>query len=122
MRKQGLDPTNKEDVKSYINKADFKKDELRKHLHRNIKDTDAINDINKFLGSGLQTDINPFTGKKELDRIFSIQQDGSVRSVRIGNHETRNPNNQHYHLENWNEDGKFIKPDESVKINRTGNN
>jgi hypothetical protein len=90
-----------------------------KHSHRNVKDVDAMDDIENFLGTGERTDINPFTGKKDPDRIFVKQEDGSVRAVRIGDHETRSPNNQHYHLEQWDSQGNFIRPDQSVKINNT---
>jgi hypothetical protein len=92
---------------------------FKKHINRNVKDVDAMDDINSFLVNGKQTDINPFTGKKDPNRIFVIQEDGSVRAVRIGDHETRTPNNQHYHLEQWDSDGNFIKPDQSVKINNS---
>lgn len=47
------------------------------------------------------------------------QKDGSVRAVRIGDHEMRSPNNQHYHLEQWDKNGNFIRPDQSVKINKS---
>jgi hypothetical protein len=46
--------------------------------YRNIKDIDAYDDIEKFLGDGIQTDINPSTGKKDLNRIFVKQKDGFV--------------------------------------------
>ncbi|WP_353854927.1 T7SS effector LXG polymorphic toxin [Bacillus sp. Bos-x628] len=91
----------------------------KKHVPRNVKDIDAYGDIENFLGKGKQTDINPFTGKKDIDRIFVKQSDGTVRAVRIGDHEMRNPNNFHYHLEQWDKNGNFIRPDQSVKVNNT---
>jgi len=54
-----------------------------------------------------------------MDRIFVTQKDGSVRAFRIGDHEMRSPNNHHYHLEQWDKNGNFIRPDQSVKINNS---
>ena len=57
----------------------------------------------KYLGKGKQTNINSFIGNVDDDRIFVVQKDGSVRAVRMGSHEMKNPNNIHYHSEKWGE-------------------
>ncbi|MFW5720740.1 MAG: hypothetical protein ACOCXT_06970, partial [Candidatus Dojkabacteria bacterium] len=100
----------------------------KKHNYRNIQDIDALDDINNFLSTGKQTAINPFSKQKEFDRIFTVDKNGKVRSVRMGDHETRNPNNFHYHLEDWINLNDWkpgtklpepIKPDQFVHINKT---
>jgi hypothetical protein len=92
-----------------------------KHVRRNIKDVDAWDDIESFLGKGKQTDINPFTGKKDANRIFVRQSDGSVRGVRIGPHEMKKDVGRgfHYHLEQWDDAGNFMRPDQSVNVLKT---
>jgi RHS repeat-associated protein len=89
-----------------------------KHLapRRSIKDVDAVNDWNRHLGDGKQSGINPHTGKPDPDRIFTTKPDGSSRAVRMGDHETRNPKDQHYHLEKRDASGKLEEPDESVHV------
>ncbi len=90
-------------------------------VKRNIKDIDGYDDIEKFLGPGKQTDINPFTGQKDTNRIFVKQSDGTVNGVRIGAHEMKNDVGKgfHYHFEKWDSSGKFIKPDQSVHVLKT---
>jgi RHS repeat-associated protein len=90
-----------------------------KHIRRNIKDIHAWNDIEDFLGQGAPTGANPFTGLVDADRIFVQQADGSWRSVRMGSHEMRNPNDFHYHLEAWDSSGNMIRPDQSVHVQHT---
>lgn len=91
----------------------------KKHINRNVKDIDAYDDIQKHLGNGVETNIHPNRGTIEPDSIYVKQPDGTYKGVRIGNHEVKNPNNQHYHLESFDADGNFIGPDQSVKINTT---
>ncbi len=93
----------------------------RKHSYSNVKDIDAYNDIENFLGTGKQTDKNPFTGQKEANRIFVKQPEGTVKSVRIGAHEMKKDVGKgfHYHLETWDSSGKVIKPDQSVHVLKT---
>ncbi|WPP41926.1 DUF4157 domain-containing protein [Paenibacillus hunanensis] len=109
--------------RTYSNSAGAAKDySKKKHIHLNVNENKAMDYVEKFLGPGEQTSINPFTLKEDHDRIFVRQHDGTVRSWRMGDHETKSPNNQHYHLETWSKDGEFIKPDQSVKINPTKKN
>ncbi len=91
----------------------------KKHINRNVKDIDAYDDIQKHLGDGIETNVHPGRGTIEPDSIYVKQPDGTYKGVRIGNHEVKNPNNQHYHLESFDADGNFIGPDQSVKINTT---
>ena len=91
----------------------------KKHINRNVKDIDAYDDIQKHLGNGTETNIHPNRGTIEPDSIYVKQPYGTYKGVRIGNHEVKNPNNQHYHLESFDADGNFIGPDQSVKINTT---
>jgi RHS repeat-associated protein len=90
-----------------------------RHIPRTINDTDAIGDWDRHLGSGPITNIHPRTGLVDNDRIFAQQPDGSWHAVRMGDHEMRNPNNLHYHLEEFDRNGQFIPPDEQVHVNRT---
>ena len=72
---------------------------IKKHTNiQNIKDKDALDDINKYLGKN-QTNINPLTGKVDNNRIFGKQHNGTWRSVRIGEHEMKSDKNFHYHKE-----------------------
>jgi hypothetical protein len=87
-----------------------------KHIRRNIRDREVISDWNKFLGPGKQTNVNPFSGKVDNNRIFTQQKDGTWKSIRMGPHEVRNAKDQHYHLEQWDTSGNLIRPDESVHI------
>lgn len=92
---------------------------VAKHVLKNIKSTDDYDDITKFLGEGKQTNIHSRTGVVDLDRIIVKRKDGSFRGVRMGEHEMRDPNNFHYHLETWDVNGNFIAPDQLVKVNNT---
>jgi hypothetical protein len=73
------------------------------------------------LGSGRSTDINPFTGLKDPNRIFVQQADGTWRSVRIGAHEMGKEigSGFHYHLEEWRASGTLVRPDQSVNVLKT---
>lgn len=64
-----------------------------------IKSSDAVKSWDDYLGPN-QTDINPRTGQKDPDRIFSA--DGT-RSIRFGNHEMKSLGTPkgHYHMETW---------------------
>ena len=66
---------------------------------RQIDVANVINSWDEYLGSA-QTNINKFTGKKEIDRIFS--SDGT-RSIRFGKHEMQSlgTSKAHFHYENW---------------------
>ncbi len=103
------------------NVADDGAKKTHKHIRQNIKDINAVDDINSHLGKGKQTDINLFTGKKDPNRIFVQQPDGTVRSVRMGAHEMKKDigKGAHYHLEEWDKAGNLIRPDQSVNILRT---
>lgn len=52
------------------NVADGGAKKTHKHIRRNIKDINAVDDINSHLGKGKQTDINLFTGKKRPESNF----------------------------------------------------
>ena len=67
--------------------------------NRIVKDKDLFSEWNNFLGSD-QTDIDPFTGKKSMDRIWSA--DGK-RSIRMSKHEMDSVGTRkaHYHMETW---------------------
>lgn len=69
---------------------------------KSVRPQNVIDDWNQFLGEN-QTDINPFTGQKSLDRIWSA--DGK-RSIRFGGHEMNSmgTKNFHYHKETWFDD------------------
>lgn len=43
----------------------------KKHISRQIKDIDAMDDINKHLGNGYITNIHPRKGTIDNDRIFA---------------------------------------------------
>ena len=95
-----------------------------KHNHRNIKDVDAMDDIDKFLGNGEKTNIHPRKKTEDKDRIFAQQPDGTWHAVRIGDHEMRKDIGKgfHYHLEKFDENGVFIGPDEMVNVIKTKRN
>lgn len=101
--------------------GDNKPSKPKKHDNRNVNDKDAWDDIEDFLKDDKEseTNNNPFNGKNEPDMIWRKDENGEWRSVRMGDHETRNPKNQHYHLERWNNNGTPQKPDQSVHINKT---
>jgi RHS repeat-associated protein len=92
-----------------------------RHIRKNIKDIEAWDEIETFLGSGRSTDINPFTGLKDPNRIFVQQADGTWRSVRIGAHEMGKEigSGFHYHLEEWRPSGTLVRPDQSVNVLKT---
>ncbi|MDD6071895.1 MAG: polymorphic toxin-type HINT domain-containing protein, partial [Clostridiales bacterium] len=64
-----------------------------------VRPQNALDDWDDFLGPN-QTDIDPFTGKKSKDRIWS--EDGK-RSIRFGEHEMESMGTArfHYHKETW---------------------
>ncbi len=95
-----------------------------KHNHRNIKDVDAMDDIDKFLGNGEKTNIHPRKKTEDKDRLFAQQPDGTWHAVRIGDHEMRKDIGKgfHYHLEKFDENGVFIGPDEMVNVIKTKRN
>ena len=66
---------------------------------KNVKQKDIFKEWDDFLGES-QTDIDPFTGQKSKDRIWSA--DGK-RSIRFGDHEadSLSTKNAHYHMETW---------------------
>jgi hypothetical protein len=66
-----------------------------------VRDVDATDQWDEFLGEGPYSDSHPRQGIPDADRIVSA--DGS-RSIRMGSHETRNPQNFHYHEESWTQD------------------
>lgn len=92
-----------------------------KHISRQIKDVDAMNDINMHLGDGHTTNIHPGKGTIDNNRIFAQQPDGSWHAVRIGNHEMKNDIGKgfHYHLEKFDANGNFIGPDEQVYVTKS---
>ena len=67
-----------------------------------VRPQNAVNDWDDFLGPN-QTDIDPFSGQKSQDRIWS--EDGK-RSIRFGEHEMDSMGTArfHYHKETWYED------------------
>lgn len=67
-----------------------------------IKVESALDAWNDFLGPN-QTSFNRFTGKNEVDRIFSA--DGT-KSIRFGKHEMTSMGTPkaHFHYETWNYD------------------
>lgn len=67
----------------------------------------VLDEWNKFLGEGY-SNINPITGVKDPDRLWS--KDGN-RSIRYGPHEM---NYEHYHYEVW---GKDSKSGDWVRLN-----
>ena len=69
---------------------------------KSVRPQNVIDDGNQFLGEN-QTDINPFTGQKSSDRMWSA--DGK-RSIRFGGHEMNSmgTKNFHYHKETWFDD------------------
>ncbi len=73
-------------------------------LPTQIKYSEATDLWDEFLGKN-QTDYNIFTGKTELNRIFST--DG-MRSIRFGNHEINSigTNKAHFHYEYWEYEAK----------------
>lgn len=94
-----------------------------KHKPDSVKDVAVFDDWDIFLGKGEKTDINPIVGhknfgQKDMDRIFAVQRDGSVRAVRFGDHEMAKPagKGMHYHREQWDSQGKFLDQQEE-KVN-----
>ena len=69
---------------------------------KSVRSQNAVDDWDDFLGTN-QTDINPFTGEKSADRIWS--EDGN-RSIRFGEHEmgSMGTTKSHYHKETWYDD------------------
>lgn len=92
-----------------------------KHIRTNVKDTEAWNFIDSFLGNDKQTNMNPFKAVTDSDRIFVEQIDGSFRSLRFGSHEMSKPagKGMHFHLETWTQNGAIVRPDQSVNILKT---
>lgn len=76
--------------------------EVEVYSGKSVRPTNAVDDWDDFLGLD-QTDVNPFTGEKSIDRIWS--EDGT-RSIRFGNHEMdgMGTRNFHYHKETWYDD------------------
>ena len=73
----------------------------------------VVDEMNQFLGPVPHSDINPQTGVRDMNRIFSA--DGQ-RSIRYGQHEmSSRPTRQHYHEETW---GVFNDTGEPVVYNR----
>jgi hypothetical protein len=81
-----------------------------------VRSTDAVAEWEVFLGPGPHSSIHPRTGLPDPDRIVSA--DG-LRSIRMGSHEMRDPNNFHYHEETWNamktEVQNVVRPVQRVK-------
>ena len=73
--------------------------EVEDYSGRSVRPKNATDDWDSFLGPN-QTDIDPRTGQKSLDRIWS--EDGT-RSIRFGDHEMdgMGTKNFHYHRETW---------------------
>ena len=69
---------------------------------KSVRSQNAVDDWDNFLGTN-QTDIDPFTGEKSMDRIWS--EDGN-RSIRFGEHEMSSMGTTkfHYHKETWYDD------------------
>ena len=79
----------------------YDRPEIERPSGKAVKDTDAVEDWDDFLGSD-QTDVDPRDGLPDPDRIWST--DGK-RSIRYGEHEMNStPRKQHYHKETWHED------------------
>jgi len=76
--------------------------EVEMYSGKSVRPNNATDDWDKFLTLN-QTDINPFTGQKSPDRIWSA--DGT-RSIRFGDHEMSGmgTKNFHYHKESWYDD------------------
>ena len=76
--------------------------EVEVYSGKSVRPQNAIDDWNDFLGDN-QTDINPFTGERSIDRIWSA--DGK-RSIRFGEHEMAGMGTKrfHYHKETWYDD------------------
>jgi len=76
--------------------------EVERYSGKSMRPQNVIADWDDFLGPN-QTDIDPRTGQKSLDRIWS--EDGK-RSIRFGKHEMdgMGTKNFHYHRETWYED------------------
>ena len=76
--------------------------EVEVYSGKSVRPTNAVDDWDDFLGLD-QTDVNPFTGEKSIDRIWS--EDGT-RSIRFDNHEMdgMGTRNFHYHKETWYDD------------------
>lgn len=64
-----------------------------------VRQKNLFSEWDNFLGEG-QTDIDPFTGQKSKDRIWSA--DGK-RSIRMADHEMQSVGTRtaHYHMETW---------------------
>lgn len=73
--------------------------EVEVYSGKSVRSKNATDDWDSFLGPN-QTDIDPRTGQKSLDRIWSA--DGT-RSIRFGDHEMNGmgTKNFHYHKEIW---------------------
>ncbi len=86
-------------VKSY---SQYDRLEIEIKSGKSVRPQNAVDDWDEFLGSN-QTNINPFTGEKSVDRIWS--EDGK-RSIRFGEHEMNSmgTRNFHYHKETWYDD------------------
>lgn len=82
-------------------KANSQYDRLEVEFYsgKSVRPNNALDDWDNFLGPN-QTDIDPFTGKKSLDRIWS--SDGT-KSIRFGDHEMSGIGTKrfHYHRETW---------------------
>ena len=65
-----------------------------------VKSSEVVEYWNEYLGDN-QTNVNPYNGVVDKDRIFS--EDG-LRSIRFGTHEMNKIGTTkfHFHQENWN--------------------
>ena len=67
--------------------------EVETYSGKSVCPNTAVDDWNSFLGPN-QTDINPFTGQRSPDRIWSA--DGT-RSIRFGDHEMDGMGTKNFH-------------------------
>jgi hypothetical protein len=84
---------------TYKQNSKYDRPEIETYSGKSVRPHNATDDWDNFLGPN-QTDIDPFTGQKSPDRIWS--SDGK-RSIRFGEHEMNGmgSKNFHYHKETW---------------------
>ncbi len=72
---------------------------VERKMPSTMKISDAVDEWDAFLGDGL-TSYNPYTGKCDVNRLFSAY---GTRSIRFGNHEMQSlgTSKAHFRYEFW---------------------